>query len=36
MLGSLIDIQTIDTGCAFVGSHPLQRPLQVLSRQRRQ
>ncbi len=36
MFGSLIDIQTIDTGCAFVGPHPLQRPLQVLSRQHRQ
>jgi hypothetical protein len=33
MRGSLVNIQTVYTGYAFVGSHPLPRPLQVLSRQ---
>ena len=32
----LVNVQTVHTGCAFVGPHSLQRPLQVLSRQCRQ
>jgi hypothetical protein len=34
-LGSLLDIEPIHPGCAFVGLDPLPRCLQVLSRQRR-
>ena len=36
MRGGLVNVQTIHTGDALVGPHPLPRPLQVLSRQRRQ
>ena len=32
----LVNVQTVHTGCAFVGPHSLQPPLQVLSRQCRQ
>ena len=35
MRGGLVNVQTVHTGYAFVGPHPLPRPLQVLSRQRR-
>ena len=35
MRGGLVNVQTVHAGYAFVGSHPLPRPLQVLSRQRR-
>jgi len=35
MRGGLVNVQTVHTGYAFVGPHPFERPLQVLSRQRR-
>ncbi len=35
MRGGLVNVQAVHTGYAFVGPHPLPRPLQVLSRQRR-
>jgi hypothetical protein len=31
--GSLINIKTVHTCCTFIGSHPFERFLQVLSRQ---
>ena len=34
--GGLVNVQTVHPGCAFVGPNPFERPLQVLSRQRRQ
>jgi hypothetical protein len=34
--GALVNVQTVHTGYAFVGPHPLPCPLQVLSRQCRQ
>lgn len=30
----LVDVQTVDARCAFIGTYPFERPLQVLSRQR--
>jgi hypothetical protein len=36
MDGGLVDVQSVDPGCPFVGPYPFPRPLQVLSRQRRQ
>jgi hypothetical protein len=36
MRDRLVDVQTIHAGYAFVGPNPFERPLQVLSRQRRQ
>jgi hypothetical protein len=32
MFGGLINIQTIDARCPFVGLDPFSRPLQVFSR----
>jgi hypothetical protein len=36
MRDRLVDVQTVHTGHAFVGPDPFERPLQVLSRHRRQ
>jgi hypothetical protein len=33
MVSSLVNVQTIDTGSAFIGPHPFPGSLQVLSRQ---
>jgi hypothetical protein len=35
MREGLVDVQTVHAGYAFVGPNPFERPLQVLSRQRR-